>query len=62
MDKPQVICHIEKSVPYTLYDALWIPSSAKFVVLGSQPRGSGVLQIFEINENDASLIQNVSME
>ncbi|KAG8323518.1 dynein axonemal assembly factor 10 [Homalodisca vitripennis] len=59
MDKPQIICHIEKSLPFTLYDSLWIPSSAKFVLLGSQPRGSGVLQVYEINEGDASVIKNV---
>lgn len=60
MDKPQIICHIEKSLPFTLYDALWIPSSAKFVLLGSQPRGTGILQVYEINEGDVCAIKNVS--
>lgn len=61
MEKPQIICHIEKSLPFTLYDALWIPSSAKFIILGSQPRGSGVFQIYEINESEACVIKNVSI-
>lgn len=59
MDKPQIICHIEKSLPFSLFDACWIPCSAKFVVLGSKPRGTGVLQIYEITEGDAKVIKDV---
>uniref|UniRef100_A0A1B6CAY4 Dynein axonemal assembly factor 10 n=1 Tax=Clastoptera arizonana TaxID=38151 RepID=A0A1B6CAY4_9HEMI len=55
MDKPQIICHVEKSLPFSLFDALWIPCSAKFVVLGSRPRGTGIIQIYEINQGDVVL-------
>lgn len=60
MDKPQIICLVEKSLPFTLYDALFIPSSAKFVVLGSQPRGTGVINIYELHEGDIHLVKTVS--
>lgn len=59
LSKPQIICHIEKSVNYSLFDAKWIPSSAKFVVLGSRPRGSGVIQIYEISNGELKLIKDV---
>ena len=46
--KPQIIAHVEKSLDFTLYDAKWIPRSARFIVLGSRPRGTGTLQIYEL--------------
>ncbi|XP_071453648.1 dynein axonemal assembly factor 10 [Hetaerina americana] len=59
MDKPQIICHLEKSVNFSVFDARWIPCSAKFVVLGSHPNGSGALQIYEINGTEVTLIREV---
>ncbi|GLH03302.1 WD repeat-containing protein 92 [Gryllus bimaculatus] len=57
MDKPQIICHSEKNVNYSLFDGRWIPSSAKFVLLGSTPRGTGILQIYEICEGETKLLK-----
>ena len=34
MEKPQIIAHVQKSLNFTLFDAKWIPCSAKCVVLG----------------------------
>jgi len=59
MDKPQIIGHIQKSLNFTLYDCKWVPCSAKFVVLGSNPRGTGALQTYEIDKNDIKLIKEV---
>ncbi|XP_046992196.1 dynein axonemal assembly factor 10 [Schistocerca americana] len=59
MDKPQIICHVEKSLPFSLFDGKWIPCSAKFVVLGSKPKGTGALQIYEITEGDVKLLHEV---
>ncbi|XP_014667141.1 PREDICTED: WD repeat-containing protein 92-like [Priapulus caudatus] len=56
MDKPQVISHIEKSMNFTLYDVKWIPCSAKFVVMGAHPQGTGALQVYEMNKGDVSLV------
>ncbi len=60
-DKPLMICHVEKPVNYTLYDCKWIPKTAKFVVLGSQPRGSGTIEIFEVASNDVHSLKLVRM-
>lgn len=58
-EKPQIICHIEKSVNYSLFDAKWIPCSAKFVVMGSQPRGSGIIQIYEVSSGELNLVKDI---
>lgn len=50
MDKPQILIHADKSLDYTCYDCKWIPKSARFVVLGCQPKGSGVIEVMSLNE------------
>ena len=57
MDKPQVIAHIEKSLNYSVFDVKWIPCSAKFVVLGSKPKGTGIIEVYELNEEKADLFK-----
>jgi hypothetical protein len=59
MDKPQIICHAEKPTSLALYDCRWIPCSAKFVVLGSKPKGTGVISVYEISEGDVKLVKEV---
>merc|ERR1712183_305145 len=46
--KPQVISHITKGLNYTVYDAKWVPSSSRFVVLGSNARGTGQLEVYDM--------------
>lgn len=58
MDKPQIISHIEKSLDFTLFDCKWIPRSARFVVLGSYPRGTGALLVYEISHREVTKIQD----
>lgn len=59
LSKPQIICHIEKSVDYSLFDAKWIPCSAKFVVMGSRPRGTGIIQIYEVSSGELKLVKDI---
>ncbi|ODM94969.1 WD repeat-containing protein 92 [Orchesella cincta] len=59
MDKPQIICHVEKSLNYTLFDCKWIPKTAKFIVVGSQPRGTGTIELFEICSTDVRSISKI---
>ena len=58
-EKPQIIVHVEKSLNYTVYDVKWIPCSAKFVVLGSHPRDTGALQIFELSKGELKILSEV---
>lgn len=59
MDKPHIISHIEKSLNYSIFDVKWIPCSAKFVVLGSKPKGTGILQVYELNSGNLDLFKEV---
>jgi hypothetical protein len=59
MDKPQIITYAEKSTSLSMFDCHWIPCSAKFVVLGSKSRGTGVINIYEINDGDVKLVKEV---
>ncbi|XP_065682235.1 dynein axonemal assembly factor 10 isoform X2 [Hydra vulgaris] len=49
---PQIVTHVNKSLNYTIFDAKFVPKSARFVCLGSNAKGSGVMQIYEITHND----------
>ncbi|KAH8260891.1 hypothetical protein KR044_000020 [Drosophila immigrans] len=59
MDKPQMIEHLHESVNYTVYDTKWIPLSAKFLVLGSKPNSSGILDIYELNQEKLEKVKTV---
>lgn len=59
LDKPQIITHIEKSLNYTVFDVKWLPSSAKVVVLGSHPRDTGALQVYEVSKGELKLVKEV---
>ncbi|KAF6030072.1 WDR92 [Bugula neritina] len=59
MDKPQIILHAHKSLNFTLFDSKWIPTSAKFVVIGNQPKGSGTIQIYEVSHGDVDLVKQI---
>lgn len=60
LGKPQIIAHIEKSLNYTVFDVKWMPSSAKLVVLGSHPRDTGALQVYELSGGELKLVVEVS--
>ncbi|KAA0183513.1 Protein phosphatase 3 regulatory subunit B beta [Fasciolopsis buskii] len=55
MDKPQIIGHIQRSVDFTLFDCAWIPVSTKFVVVGSKPRGTGTIQVYDVTAKEVKL-------
>jgi hypothetical protein len=41
-----------KSVNFTPFDTRWVPCSAKFVMLGINPRGTGAFKVFELDHGD----------
>eukprot|EP00238_Polyblepharides_amylifera_P004901 CAMPEP_0196593024 /NCGR_PEP_ID=MMETSP1081-20130531/74422_1 /TAXON_ID=36882 /ORGANISM="Pyramimonas amylifera, Strain CCMP720" /LENGTH=86 /DNA_ID=CAMNT_0041916875 /DNA_START=52 /DNA_END=308 /DNA_ORIENTATION=- len=45
---PQILEHLNFSLTSTVYDTKWIPSSSRFVALGSYPRNTGCLQVFQL--------------
>lgn len=56
MDKPFILCHIEKAVDFTIFDTKWLPCSAKCVAVGNQPNGTGILKVFELNSGSLDQI------
>ena len=59
LEKCQIITHVEKSLNYTVFGVKWIPSSAKVVVLGSHPKDTGALQIYELSKGELKLVLEV---
>jgi len=55
-DRPQIVEHCHKSLNYVVYDTRWIPSSARFVVLGCHPRGTGALQVMELRKGGVEVV------
>ncbi|KAI8425270.1 hypothetical protein MSG28_007055 [Choristoneura fumiferana] len=56
-ETPQIITHIETNLDHSLFDCKWIPCSAKFVVIGSIPRGNGTIEIFEITSGETKKVK-----
>ena len=46
---------VNKSLSMTVYETKWIPSSARFVLLGSPARQTGMLQIYQLNGGSIEL-------
>ena len=59
LEKAQIITHVEKSVTYTVFGVKWLPSSAKVVVLGSHPKDTGALQVYELSKGELKLVLEV---
>ncbi|KAI4469115.1 mrna export factor and bub3 [Holotrichia oblita] len=60
LQKPQIICHTEKSLNYTINDVKWIPSSAKFVSIGGNPNGTGIIEIYSLGSDGIEKISSFS--
>lgn len=56
---PQIIEHINQSVAFTPFDIKWIPSSARFLVVGQTPRAKGIIQIYQLNQGKLELSTEV---
>lgn len=61
-DRPQILEHLSKSVNITVYDTKWIPCSARFVALGAHARGTGALQIYEMQQTELKLVKEVEKQ
>ncbi|SPQ98701.1 unnamed protein product (mitochondrion) [Plasmodiophora brassicae] len=56
---PQVIEHASVSLGLTPYDARWVPFSARLVMMGMMPRGTGVLRVYQFNRGDLQTTSEV---
>jgi len=56
-DAPQIIELVNKSLPFTPYDAKWVPCSARVVTMGITPKAKGALSVYEVNGGDVKLVK-----
>lgn len=59
LQKPQIISHVEKSLNYSISDVKWIPSSAKFVTLGGNANGTGIIEIYALNPDGIEKVKEI---
>jgi hypothetical protein len=60
-EAPQIIEHLNQSLTFTPTDVRWVPSSARFVLMGEKPKGTAALQVYELGVGKATLIHEVSV-
>ncbi|EGF84211.1 hypothetical protein BATDEDRAFT_84932 [Batrachochytrium dendrobatidis JAM81] len=60
LDKCQICTHATKSLAYTAFDVRWIPNSPRFVILGQLPRGSGILEVCQLQ--NGSIVKQQEIE
>lgn len=48
LEKTHITEMVSHNLPYTVYEARWIPTSRRFVVVGSRPRATGALEVYRM--------------
>eukprot|EP00741_Cyanophora_paradoxa_P009393 tig00000144_g9099.t1 len=61
-NRPQIIDHAVKSITYTVFDTRWVPRSARFVALGTLARGTGCIQIYQLNQGKLELQKEIEKQ
>ncbi|WIA34433.1 hypothetical protein OEZ86_012767 [Tetradesmus obliquus] len=56
---PQILEHLQKSLTHTVYDTKWIPGTANFVAVGQHARGTGCLQVYQLEGTDAVVARSI---
>ncbi|KAM3850788.1 dynein axonemal assembly factor 10 [Vipera latastei] len=59
LEKPQIIAHTQHSLNYTVFDCKWVPCSARLLCLGNFPRGTGVIQLYELQGGRLNLLREI---
>ena len=54
IEKPQILPIAEKSLNYCVRDCQWVPVSSRFIAVGEQPNGKGVIEIFKMSNSQNS--------
>ncbi|KAI8925571.1 WD40-repeat-containing domain protein [Entophlyctis helioformis] len=62
LDKCQLVVHASRSLAYTAYDVRWVPSSARFVILGQLPRGTGMLEVCQLSNGTVTKIHETEKQ
>ena len=57
---PQLIEHAQKSLTFTPFDVKWVPSSARFVLLGQTPSAKGIFQVYQLDQKTKGRLKLLS--
>lgn len=49
--KPQILSHLSTTLDYTPFTCCWIPLSARISVCGSTSKGSGIIEVYTLDDN-----------
>lgn len=58
-NNPEIICHLERKLPFTAFDSRWVPSSARFVSVGCDLSNKGYLGIYELSQGAVQVVHEV---
>ncbi|KAG8124444.1 putative WD repeat-containing protein [Naja naja] len=59
LEKPQIIAHTQHSLNYTVFDCKWVPCSARLLCMGNFARGTGVIQLYELQGGRLILLREI---
>jgi len=59
LDAPQIIEHTARALDFTPFDARWVPSSPRFVVLGQRAKGTGVVALYELTQRGVAPVAEI---
>jgi hypothetical protein len=59
-DAPQIIEHVSQSLSFTPADVRWVPTSPRFVVVGTHPKGTGALSVMEMTPSGLASVAEVT--
>ena len=55
----QISVHSSLSLDYTIHDVKWVPSSVRFCVLAAHARGTGSINIFELESHTPTIDEDI---
>lgn len=59
MTGPEIHKYIQHRIDYTAFDVKWMPQSAKFLAFGVGPDGQGTVQVYELDGNSLSKVEEL---
>lgn len=62
MNTNPILLFCEKSINYTILDVQWLPFQAKACSVGCTPRGTGIIDVFELYEDSLNLLKTIEVK
>lgn len=59
MDQSFIFTHISHNENFSIFEAKWIPATAKCVAIGGNAKSTGCIKVFELNGNRLDVLHEV---